>query len=129
MKKYLFLIALMAVALSVSAQKAEKPNKVIRFIAEYEAFVNEVVMMPFADFHGDTLDNVEKQQHKFVRRYRWHYQDKMSIDQLEQFNKLRGKYQRKMTALNNRRRLAATRGRIHGYFERLEVPDTASKNI
>lgn len=97
-------------------------TKVDKFLDSYEAFVTEVVAMPFDAFHGDTMSYVEKQQHKFVRRYRWYFDDRMSIDQLERFNQLRGRFNRKMTALKNRRRLAATKGRIKGYFTSPHTP-------
>lgn len=116
MKKKAFLLFFVAVAFGFSVHA--QGTKVDKFLAEYEAFVSQVVSMPFSDFHGDTLNMVEKQHHKFVRRYRWHFDDKMSIEQLEQFSRLRGRYNRKMTALNNRRRLAAAKGRLTGYFER-----------
>lgn len=115
------LIILCLFALFAMGTKAQG-TKVDKFLNEYETFVNQVISLPFDAFHGDTLNQVEKQQRKFVRRYRWHYDERMSIEQLERFNKLRGRFNRKMTALNNRRRLAAAKGRISGYFERQTVP-------
>lgn len=108
-------MVLLVVLLTGFGMRAQS-TKVDKFLDTYETFVSEVVAMPFDAFHGDTMNYVEKQQHKFVRRYRWYYDDRMSIDQLERFNQLRGRFNRKMTALKNRRRLAATKGRIKGYF-------------
>lgn len=112
-KTFIFLTLTM-LAFGANAQS----TKVDKFLNEYETFVNEVISYPFESFHGDTLQHVEHLQHKYLRRYRWLYDDRMSIEQLERFNKLRGRFNRKMTALNNRRRLAATKGRIQGYFEK-----------
>lgn len=118
-------LALLVVALLLGMKLSAQGTKVDKFLDTYEAFVAEVVAMPFDAFHGDTMNYVEKQQHKFVRRYRWYFDDRMSIEQLERFNQLRGRFNRKMTALKNRRRLAATKGRIKGYFSRPQpVRDT-----
>lgn len=87
-----------------------------RFLGRYETFVNEMVSYPFDAFHGDTLVKVQRTERCFLRRYRWFYKKRLSVDQLEEFNKLRGRYRRKLTALNNRRRLAAMRGRLEGFF-------------
>lgn len=114
MKKIFAILVVLLCAAGVSAQK---PDKTVQFLAEYEAFVKEVVKMPFSEFHGDTMSDIEHREHKFMRRYRWHFKKVMSIEQLEQFNKVRGRYDRKMTQLNNRRRRAVTRGRIEGFFE------------
>jgi len=108
------LIAFLLLSLQVEAQK---PNKVERFINQYGEFVDEVVATPFSDFHGDTLNHIRRQQRCFMRRYRWFYDTRMSVEQLERFNILCGRYQRKIKALNRRRRLAATTGRIKGRLE------------
>lgn len=97
----------------------QKTNKVVRFINEYEGFVNEVVDTPFEDFHGDTLNRVKKKQRSFMRRYRWYYDNRMSEEQLEYFNKLCGRYHKKMDRLRSRRRWAMVRGRMQGRFEGL----------
>ena len=97
----------------------QKTNKVVRFINEYEGFVNEVVDTPFEDFHGDTLNRVKKMQRSFMRRYRWYYDNRMSEEQLEYFNKLCGRYHKKMDRLRSRRRWAMVRGRMQGRFEGL----------
>lgn len=122
------IILVLAMLMAFGGARAQS-TKVDKFLSEYEAFVKEVVAMPFDAFHGDTLNNVEKMERKFVRRYRWHYDDKMSIEQLEQFNKLRGRFSRKMTALNNRRRLAAAKGRISGFFERPPTTDSLQDSV
>lgn len=106
--------------------QAQKGNKVDRFIKDYEKFVNEVVATPFADFHGDTLNDVKRQQRCFMRRYRWLYDHRMSEDQLEQFNTLCGRYHKKMSRLKSRRRMAVIRGRVKGRFENLFKKDTNS---
>lgn len=113
-KRIILLLGVLALSLSLSAQT----TKADKFLASYESFVNEVLAMPYDAFHGDTMVRVEKQQHRFMRRYRWYYDDRLSIDQLERYNKLRGKYQRKMNALNKRRRRAVTRGWFQGIMER-----------
>ena len=97
----------------------QKTNKVVRFINEYEGFVNEVLDTPFEDFHGDTLNRVKKKQRSFMRRYRWYYDNRMSEEQLEYFNKLCGRYHKKMDRLRSRRRWAIVRGRMQGRFEGL----------
>lgn len=97
----------------------QKTNKVVRFINEYEGFVNEVLDTPFEDFHGDTLNRVKKMQRSFMRRYRWYYDNRMSEEQLEYFNKLCGRYHKKMDRLRSRRRWAMVRGRMQGRFEGL----------
>jgi hypothetical protein len=97
----------------------QKTNKVVRFINEYEGFVNEVLDTPFEDFHGDTLNRVKKKQRSFMRRYRWYYDNRMSEEQLEYFNKLCGRYHKKMDRLRSRRRWAMVRGRMQGRFEGL----------
>ncbi|MBQ6069865.1 MAG: hypothetical protein IJK84_10205 [Bacteroidales bacterium] len=116
MKKTL-LFALLLLAVCTAAAQSE--NREERFLNRYEAFVNEVVATPVADFHGDTLNHYRKMQRRFMRRYRWCYDTRLSIEQLEQFNKLCGRYHRKMSMVNNRRRWAATKGRIEGRFEAL----------
>lgn len=98
---------------------AQKGNKVEKFINSYEAFVTEVVSTPYADFHGDTLTKVKRQQRCFMRRYRWFYRKRMSEEQLERFNTLCGRYHKKMNALMNRRRWAIVKGRVKGRFENL----------
>ena len=97
----------------------QKTNKVVRFINEYEGFVNEVLDTPFEDFHGDTLNRVKKKQRSFMRRYHWYYDNRMSEEQLEYFNKLCGRYHKKMDRLRSRRRWAMVRGRMQGRFEGL----------
>ena len=97
----------------------QKTNKVVRFINEYEGFVNEVLDTPFEDFHGDTLNRVKKMQRSFMRRYRLYYDNRMSEEQLEYFNKLCGRYHKKMDRLRSRRRWAMVRGRMQGRFEGL----------
>ncbi len=98
---------------------AQKGNKVEKFINNYEAFVTEVVSTPYADFHGDTLTKVKRQQRCFMRRYRWFYRKRMSEEQLERFNQLCGRYHKKMSSLKNRRRWAIVKGRMKGRFEDL----------
>lgn len=98
---------------------AQKGNKVEKFIKSYETFVTEVVSTPYADFHGDTLTKVKRQQRCFMRRYRWWYDSRMSEEQLERFNQLCGRYHKKMSALKNRRRWAIVKGRVKGRFENL----------
>ena len=105
--------------LLTTAGRAQAQNRVERFINNYEAFVTEVVAIPVGDFHGDTLNHIKKKQRCYMRRYRWFYDTRMSVEQLERFNKLCGRYHRKMRMVNNRRRMAAVRGRIQGRFERL----------
>ncbi|MCQ2294539.1 MAG: hypothetical protein MJZ67_02700 [Bacteroidales bacterium] len=122
MKRILLILTFFAISSAMYAQSGG--TKVDKFLNNYEAFVNEVVHTPFADFHGDTLQHIERQQHKFIRRYRWHYDKKMSIEQVERFNKLRGRYRRKMNALNRRRHFAATKGWVQGRFERHNEKDT-----
>ena len=104
--------------LSLNCQ-AQKVNRVEKFINNYEAFVSEVVATPIADFHGDTLNHFQKQQRRFMRRYRWYYDTRMSVEQLEHFNRLCGRYKHKMKVLNRYRRFAAAKGRIAGRFEEL----------
>ena len=118
MKKILLILTF--AFLAVFASEAQTVTKTEKYMLEYVQFVKSIVTMPFADFHGDTLKQVDRMQDKFMRRYRWYYKKRMSIDQLEEFNKWRGRYNRKMTALSNRRRWAATKGRIEGFFERLD---------
>ena len=96
---------------------AQKEGRVGRFINNYEAFVNEVVATPISDFHGDTLNHFQKQQRCFMRRYRWYYDTRMSVEQLEYFNRLCGRYKHKMNVLNRYRRFAAAKGRIMGRLE------------
>ena len=104
--------------LSLNCQ-AQKVNRVEKFINNYEAFVSEVVATPIADFHGDTLNHFRKQQRRFMRRYRWYYDTRMSVEQLERFNRLCGRYKHKMKVLNRYRRFAAAKGRIVGRLEDL----------
>lgn len=99
--------------------EAQKPNKVEKFISKYQIFVEEVIATPFEDFHGDTLIRTKRQQRSFMCRYRWYFKKRMSEEQLERYNKLCGRYHRKMNRLANRRRWAATKGRITGRFEGL----------
>ena len=117
MKKSLLLCVLvLLISWTVEAQSESREE---RFLNRYEAFVNEVVATPIADFHGDTLNHVKKMQRRYMRRYRWCHDTRMSVEQLEKFNKLCGRYQRKMKTVNNRRRLAAAKGRIEGRLEEL----------
>ena len=102
-----------------SAVWAQKVNKVEKFINNYEAFVTEVLATPYADFHGDTLTKVQRQQSCFMRRYRWFYRRRMSEEQLERYNILCGRYHKKMNTLKNRRRWAIVKGRVKGRFENL----------
>lgn len=120
---------LVVVLLGAAGASAQKPDKTVLFLAEYEAFVKEVVKTPFSEFHGDTMSDIEHREHKFMRRYRWHFKKVMSIEQLEQFNKIRGRYNRKMTQLNNRRRMAATKGRIEGFFEHQESSEPPADTV
>ena len=82
-----------------SAVWAQRVNKVEKFINNYEAFVTEVLATPYADFHGDTLTKVQRQQSCFMRRYRWFYRRRMSEEQLERYNILCGRYHKKMNTL------------------------------
>lgn len=107
------------VLLLSSAVWAQKVNKVEKFINNYETFVTEVLATPYADFHGDTLTKVQRQQKCFMRRYRWFYRRRMSEEQLERFNILCGRYHKKMNTLKNRRRWAIVKGRVKGRFENL----------
>ena len=107
------------VLLLSSAVWAQKVNKVEKFINNYEAFVTEVLATPYADFHGDTLTKVKRQQSCFMRHYRWFYRKRMSEEQLERFNTLCGRYHKKMNSLKNRRRWAIVKGRVKGRFENL----------
>ena len=50
---------------------------------------------------------------------RWYYDNRMSEEQLEYFNKLCGRYHKKMDRLRSRRRWAMVRGRMQGRFEGL----------
>lgn len=99
--------------------QAQKVNRVERFIGNYETFVNEVVATPISAFHGDTLNHIQRQQRCFMRRYRWYYDTRMSVEQLERFNRLCGRYKHKMKVLNRYRRFAAAKGRIVGRLEDL----------
>jgi hypothetical protein len=58
-------------------------------------------------------------QRRYMRRYRWCYDTRLSVEQLEQFNRLCGRYHRKMKSVNRTRRWAITKGRIEGRFENL----------
>ena len=115
------LVFLLMLSLSCQAQKV---NRVEKFINSYEAFVNEVVATPIADFHGDTLNHFQKQQRCYMRRYRWYYDTRMSVDQLEYFNRLCGRYKHKIKVLNRHRRFAAAKGRIAGRFQGIFSHDT-----
>ena len=110
-----FLLFLLLAGTPASAQQ----NKVDRFIAEYKTFVDEVVATPVRDIHGDTLEHIKHQQHKFMRRYRWHYDKRMSVEQLEAYNRLCGRYHRKMRQVSRQRNWAVARGRIEGRFDGL----------
>ena len=96
---------------------AQKGNKVEKFINNYEAFVTEVVSTPYADFHGDTLTKVKRQQRCFMRRYRWFYRKRMSEEQLERFNQLCGRYHKKIVK-------GRMKGRFEDLFKRNEKPTT-----
>lgn len=127
MKNHLPLLILL---LSLSyAAGAQPTNRVEKFIYKYQIFVEEVIATPFEDFHGDTLTHVKRQQRSYMCRYRWFYKKRMSEEQLERYNKLCDRYQRKIQQLATRRRWAATKGRISGRFEGLfkkkdSAPDT-----
>ena len=125
--KRLLLLAL-CLCISLTAVHAQKGNKVDRFINEYKTFVDEVVATPYADFHGDTLNRMKRQQRCFMRRYRWYYKSRMSEEQLEQFNRLCGRYHKKKSRLQSRRRLAVLRGRVKGRFENIFKTDTISSD-
>ena len=112
----LFLLAFLLLSWGVEAQS---DNREERFLIRYETFVNEVVATPIADFHGDTLNHVRKMQRRFMRRYRWCYDTRMSVEQLERFNRLCGRYQHKMKTISRRRRWVDTKGRIAGRLEGL----------
>lgn len=112
----LFLLAFLLLSWGVEAQS---DNREERFLIRYETFVNEVVATPIADFHGDTLNHVRKMQRRFMHRYRWCYDTRMSVEQLERFNRLCGRYQHKMKTISRRRRWVATKGRIAGRLEGL----------
>ena len=115
MKKSLLLcFAFLLLSMAVEAQSDSREE---RFLIRYETFVNEVVATPIADFHGDTLNHVKKMQRRFMRRYRWCYDTRMSVEQLERFNRLCGRYQHKMKTITRRRRWVATKGRIAGRLE------------
>ncbi|MBO4600407.1 MAG: hypothetical protein J5641_06670 [Bacteroidales bacterium] len=115
MKKSLLLsLSFLLLSWAVGAQPVSREE---RFLNNYEAFVTEVVSTPVSAFHGDTLNHVKKMQRRYMRRYRWCYDTRLSLEQLEQFNKLCGRYQRKMKTVANRRRLAAAKGRIEGRWE------------
>ena len=117
MKKSLLLCLSMLLLSWVAGAQSETREE--RFLNRYEAFVNEVVATPVANFHGDTLNHVKKQQRRFMRRYRWCYDTRLSIEQLEEFNRLCGRYQQKMKTISRQRRMAAARGRIEGRLEGL----------
>ena len=103
---------------------AQSETREERFLRNYEAFVNEVVATPVSDFHGDTLNHYKRLQRRYMRRYRWCYDSRLSLEQLEQFNKLCGRYKRKMNTVSNRRRLVAFKARIEGRLEeRLHKPE------
>lgn len=123
-----FILLLAAILLSVAGE-AQSFNKVDKFLKSYEAFVDEVVATPLRDFHGDTLNHVKRQQKSFMRRYRWYFDNRMSVEQLEYYNKLCGRYHRKMRQVANRRRLAAARGRLEGRFEGLFNRDSVVDTI
>ena len=124
MKRTLFFIAFMLALWTLEAQKVTREE---RFLGKYEAFVSEVVSTPVGDIHGDTLQHYKKTQRCFMRRYRWFYDTRLSVDQLEEFNKLCGRYNRKMTSVNRHRRWVATKGRIQGrwegLFKRRDIPE------
>ena len=109
-------LAFLLLSIGVEAQSESREE---RFLQRYEAFVNEVIATPVADFHGDTLNHIKKMQRRYMRRYRWCYDTRMSIEQLEKFNNLCGRYQHKIKTVNRRRRWAMTKGRIEGRFEGL----------
>ena len=96
---------------------AQSETREERFVRSYEAFVSEVVATPASDFHGDTLNHFRKMQRRYIRRYRWCYDTRLSLEQLEQFNKLCGRYKRKMSSVTNQRRLVALKARIEGRIE------------
>lgn len=127
MKKHLIL--LLAALILSTASFAQKEEKVEAFINEYELFVKDVVRTPFSEFQGERLHDVEKMQKKFLRRYRWHFDKRMSEDQMEQFNKLRGKYKRKIASLNSRRRRAAMKGYVKGLFEKDKVDEEVDEYV
>lgn len=112
------LLVVLLVLLPLCGWAQKVPTRAEKFLSQYQLFVDEVTSYPFEAFHGDTLVKVQRTERRFLRRYRWYYQKRLSVDQLEEFNKHRGRYRRKLTALNNRRRMAALRGRIEGFFYR-----------
>lgn len=111
-------VPLLLLLMPLCSMGQKVPTRAEKFLSQYESFVVEVTELPFDAFHGDTLVRVQRTERRFLRRYRWFYDKRLSIEQLEQFNKLRGRYRRKLTALNNRRRMAALKGRIEGFFYR-----------
>lgn len=115
-KTLLLCLTLLLWARMIDAQTVTREE---RFLNSYETFVNEVVATPIADFHGDTLNHVKKMQRRFMRRYRWCYDTRMSVEQLERFNRLCGRYQHKMKTVTRHRRWVATKGRISGRLEGL----------
>lgn len=120
MKKILIVLAFALLAVAADAQQGG--NRVDRFIAEYQVFVDDFAATSVSDIHGDTLNRYKHQQNRFMRRYRWYYDNRMSVEQLEEFNKLCGRYHRKMRAVMRQRKWAAARGRIEGRFENLFSP-------
>ena len=96
---------------------AQSETREERFVRSYEAFVSEVAATPASDFHGDTLNHFRKMQRRYMRRYRWCYDTRLSLEQLEQFNKLCGRYKRKMNTVTNQRRWVALKARSEGRIE------------
>ena len=50
-------LAFLLLSIGVEAQSESREE---RFLQRYEAFVNEVIATPVADFHGDTLNHIKK---------------------------------------------------------------------
>lgn len=112
MKKSLLIICFaLATTFSASADNIDK------FLNKFDRFVTEVTAINDEELIGDKLEAIEQKFDTFIHDYHEKYSKKMTTEQVAQFNRIRGRYQKKMISAKAKRKGAAAKGFIEGLVE------------
>lgn len=91
-----------------------KADKVDKFLKNFDKFVAEVCATEEHALSNENYAKIETKYNAFITEYNETFKDLMTTEQVTQFNRARGRYQKKMLAIKAKRKGAAAKGLIEG---------------
>ncbi|MCQ2295108.1 MAG: hypothetical protein MJZ67_05595 [Bacteroidales bacterium] len=106
--------SLLIVCFAIMTALGGSEDRIDKFIAKFDNFVTQVLAMDNDQLHGEKLQSIEAKYETYIKEYNDHFSQKMTTEQLTQFNRIRGKYQKKILTAKTKRKGAEAKGFIEG---------------